>query len=165
MNGITYSSNGTYYQQVSDTLFNINLTIKNLKFSSQSFSLCVGESITVGNNIYNSDGNYSEDEVKQFLNNMGQPNAQLIVGHSPKRDDGWHWQILDNHHIIFAGHNRVGYAVIQNKNVNFIEVAKGLPKPELADKAAAKERNLQQKMTEEIDLREKKHLEIDYSKY
>lgn len=65
--------------------------------------------------------NYSDKDIQEFLVNMGQPKAQLIVAHSPKRDGDWHWSVTLNHHVIFAGHDRVGYAVAQNGKVDFVE--------------------------------------------
>ncbi|OGX23634.1 MAG: hypothetical protein A3J51_06870 [Omnitrophica WOR_2 bacterium RIFCSPHIGHO2_02_FULL_45_21] len=77
---------------------------------------------------------YDDRDVQEFLNNMGQPRAQLIVGHSPRRDRNWHWQPLPNHHIVFAGHDRAGYAVVQNGRVDFIEVTDASSNLELVDK-------------------------------
>ncbi|MCK5374603.1 MAG: metallophosphoesterase [Alphaproteobacteria bacterium] len=75
-----------------------------------------------------SQGDYAARDVQNFLNDIGQPQAQLIVGHSPQRDGNWHWQVLDNHHIIFAGYDRAGYAVLDGEGIQFVEVSGASPK-------------------------------------
>jgi len=115
---------------------------------------------------------YYDRDVREFLESMGQPEAQLIVGHSPRRDGNWHWQLLPNHHIIFAGHDRAGYAVVQNGNVNFIEVTgdsaqlelgknQGEEKIPIKDELVPKPEQLKQ--TGAIDLKLQQRVEINYS--
>ncbi len=74
--------------------------------------------------IYNSfaRGHYNQSNIDECLEVTGQPKGILIVSHSPKRDGNWYWQLTHNHYIIFAGHDRVGYAVVKNGVVELIEI-------------------------------------------
>ncbi|MDI6758532.1 MAG: metallophosphoesterase [Candidatus Omnitrophota bacterium] len=110
---------------------------------------------------------YGRDDVCEFLNRMGQPESQLIVGHSPRKDGNWHWQLLPNLHIVFAGHNRVGYAVVQNEEISFIEVTNnsaqlGLRRDQ-EEEIPIDEQVLIPKQTGKIYLKPQQRVEIDYS--
>jgi len=65
---------------------------------------------------------YNSDDVTRFLKNIGQKGATLLVSHSPKDKEDWHWEIDKNHHIIFAANSKFGYAVVRNGATEFIEI-------------------------------------------
>jgi len=65
---------------------------------------------------------YDEVDVKNFLDKIAMSGAFFIVGHSPKRNGGWHWELMPKHHIIFAGYDKAGYVVFRNGEMNFIKV-------------------------------------------
>ena len=66
--------------------------------------------------------NYDKTDVNNFLDKIDMSGAFFIVGHSPKRDGNWHWQLMPKHHVIFAGHDNTGYAVFKDKDIRFIQV-------------------------------------------
>lgn len=65
---------------------------------------------------------YDKIDVNNFLAKIGMSEAFFIVGHSPKRDENWHWRLMDKHHVIFAGHDNTGYAVFKGEDMKFIQV-------------------------------------------
>lgn len=64
---------------------------------------------------------YKMADVKNFLSQLRRDNDYFIVAHSPKRDGRWNWHIEDKHYIIFAAHDRVGYASFQDGQMNLVE--------------------------------------------
>jgi hypothetical protein len=64
----TYTTSGTYMDTLAtamgcDSIVTTNLTVDTLLWSSQSYTICQGNSVTVGSNTYNQSGTYSDTLV------------------------------------------------------------------------------------------------------
>lgn len=76
---------------------------------------------------------YDEEDVQEFLENMGQADGFLIVGHSPHHipPGKFFARLCENHYVIFAGREQAGYAVMQAGKIGFVEVTEASPVLEL----------------------------------
>ncbi len=67
------------------------------------------------------DEDYNLEDVNRFLTNLDSEKSTLIVAHNRMDKINWHWELADNHHIIFAANSKFGYAVIENDEIRFID--------------------------------------------
>lgn len=66
---------------------------------------------------------YTLNDVNNFLSQIGQPKATLLVAHTEPDNGNWYKKLAENHYVIYGKfYNSFGYAQLKDGKLSFIDI-------------------------------------------